>query len=300
MPPYIHKTDPDAYDAPSAIYGFDRFHVWLDHTELPIKISTLERHCTEITVCVEQMPYNARWKLKLVALQPTIKFLQLLVEALGSNIAVLLTYVEIACDIPANGSEQALLWRDNFMAKASMKSQRGTVVLDKHDTTYYFGSRYKVKKQAHKKVKEAAQTLRDNVLAVYADKPSKLNNAQPVDGDLPCLHIENRTSGTAALVAHGIVSLSDLILFNHQRFWDEHLIAYLLPKPTKLGRILVAVNKSNPGISDTAIVKQAHAWKKRYLIEGNFIMHNAIINKRAIAKYFDSHLFTDWIKTLNQ
>lgn len=291
MHPFIYKTAPDTYVAPSVIYGLDRFTVWLDHTELTIKKSILERHCTKITVCLEQMPYNARWKLKLVILQPTIKFLQLLVDALGSNIAALLTYVEIACDLPAKNAEQALLWRDDLMAKASMKSQRGTVRLDKRGTTFYFGSRYKVKKQV--KVRRA------NVLTVYADKPSKLNNAGPADGNLPCLHIENRTSGAAALEAHGIVSLSDLIQFDHQRFWNEHLIVYALPGVTKLGRILAEHLNTNTNISNTALVKKAHAWERGYRIRGAFIMHNAIVANRGIEKYFDRVEFMDWVDSLD-
>lgn len=230
---------------------------------------------------------HAQWKLKIVILQPTARCLELLNRATGNHIATQLTYVEIACDLNANSAEQALRWRNDLMSKARMKSQRGTVVLEECGTTFYFGSRNNRKK------------LRANVQAVYADKPSKLKNARPVENDRPCLHIENRTSGATALAAHGIVSLSDLIQFDHQRFWNEHLIVYALPGVTKLGRILAEHFNTDISISDTALVKKAHVWRKRYQIRDKFIMHNAIVANRGIEKYFDRVKFIDWVNTLD-
>lgn len=52
----------------------------------------------------------------------------------------------------------------------------------------------------------------------YDDKPSK------VYGETDCFHLEAKITGVAALRRLGINSVSDLLTFNHARFWQRHFI----------------------------------------------------------------------------
>ena len=179
-----------------AVFGFDRITIWIDRSELPVQ-DILALHCTSVQMSAEQSPFQARWKLQIELFQPTKECLTLLVEALGHDISAKVTYVEIACDVPASSKYQAQAWLGEFLCSALMRSQQQTVV--SVAGTWYYGRR-------------AVDGVRcRNVLAVYADRPSKLNNAQPQAGSTVCLHIEWRASGAAALERIGIVSLVDLI-----------------------------------------------------------------------------------------
>jgi hypothetical protein len=286
----LHKTITAAGSAERAsvafrIFGFDRITVWLDRPELPISKDLLERHCTEICVHFVQMRYQARWKCRVVILQPTEQCLVLLAESLGQNIAARVTYVEIACDLPAASTRQALLWCDKFLASARPHYQRQPVVRYKTKTTYYYGRRtHNGKRRSH-------------VQVVYCDSPSKLHNARPPEGSPPCLHIEWRATGSAALERLGIVSLQDLIRFNHERFWNKHIRLYELPKKTQLGRVLAELRDDGTNVSSTALRKRATRWIEKFTIGGNFVMHNAVRDSPGIKSHLTEKTFAEWLET---
>lgn len=273
------------------ILGFDRITIWLDLPELPIAKHILDTHCTGLEVQVGQMRHNARWKCRLVILQPTSQFLVLLVKALGHDTSALVTYIEISVDLTADSRRQAWLWRNAFLASARMHYQRQPVVRDKAKTTYYYGRRTDPKTKARR---------RPNVLAVYADKPSKLNNAQPADGLPPCLHIEWRADGSAALEQLGIVSLDDLIRFDHRRFWNEHIRLYQLPKKTQLGRLLAEFCGADTNVSGTALRRRAERWMQKHGIQGKFVMHNALLGTTKLTSHLEKIAFLAWVKTVRQ
>ena len=52
----------------------------------------------------------------------------------------------------------------------------------------------------------------------YDDKPSK------VTGEIDCFHLEGKVNGVRALRQLGINSISDLLTFDHARFWQRHFI----------------------------------------------------------------------------
>jgi hypothetical protein len=52
----------------------------------------------------------------------------------------------------------------------------------------------------------------------YDDKPSK------VTGEIDCFHLEVKVNGVRALRQLGINTLSDLLAFDHARFWQHHFI----------------------------------------------------------------------------
>lgn len=288
----INHTTTDQDTEPTVIFGYDRIILYTDHPEVPSAlVDRLEKHCTSVVARVEQMPFQARWKSKLDVFQPTARGLGILNKSLGNNITAQLYYVEIACDAPANSEKQALEWRKKFLESARMRSQGQPVVCDKSITTYYYGRRTTEK-----------GTRRPNVLAVYADKPSKINNAKPDEGMPPCLHIEWRATGVNTLARYGIVSLTDLIQFGHEQFWGKHVRMHLLPKPTELGRLLAKVCGDDPNVSGSALRKRAARWKEKYTIDGNFIMHNACMpnalddDKKNLVRHLKSVTFSEWLK----
>ncbi len=285
----VNQSGADIDDAkagpePLVIFGFDRVTLWLDRPELPIALGRLKRHCTKIKVDLQQMLYQARWKLRLEIFQPTAECLELLEKALGDDIAVQLTYVEIACDFPGNGKKQTRQWRNAFLGAAKMKYQRQSVVRDK--TTWYFGRRTDGEKRS------------PQVLAVYADKPSKLNNARPSADLLPCVHIEWRATGNPVLASLGIISLGDLIQFDHRRFWNVHIRLYELPKPTALGRLLAKVYGTETNVSGSALRMRTARWIKNHTTEGKFVMHNALLTDPEIAKDLNKVPFLEWVKMM--
>ena len=139
---------------------------------------------------------------------------------------------------------------------------------------------------------------RGNVMAVYADLPSKLNNTRPTKNDPPCLHFEWRANGSNSLARLGIVSLEDLILFNHQQFWITHVTLYQLPRPTDLGRLLAKSIVADANVSGTALRKRATKWISNNSIEGTFVMHNALLATKGINRHLSTVPFMDWLKKL--
>jgi hypothetical protein len=258
------------------IFGYDRITLWLDHSELPIAIDRLKEHCTDIVATAMQMPYQARLKFKLEIFQPTLGCLRLLAGALGHNIAVSLTYVEIACDIPADNRKLAREARNTFLASVRLRYQRRPFEPEKG--SWYCGQRPDT-----------------TVTVVYADRPSKLNNARPAPGAPLCLHIEQRISGSASLAGIGMVSVDDLIQFDHQKFWNKRIYLYQLPKPTTLGRLLAKVNGADADVSGSALRKRARRWHAQHSKEDKFVMHNALLATPELARSLKKRHFLDWL-----
>ena len=284
MPQQFERKTKPYESQPKPIHAYDRVHIPLDRLELPIKLKSLKKHCTNITATTLLGKYNPRWKNEVQIFQPTKKCLRVLNNALKNDIGAKVIYAEIACDLVAKDDEQAQAWRNLFLAAVHMKYQSQSVVLDdEHGTAYYYGRR------------EAAHgNKRGHVLAVYADKPSKLNNAQPQDSAPPCFHFEWRSTGGAALERFGIASIDDLIQFDHKKFWDENIHIYLLPKKWELGQILATLCGANPNVSDEALRRRAARWLANHSLDGNFVMHNALLSTPGIEKHLKRVHFWEW------
>ena len=286
MNPKLNKIEGAPYgprNKPAEIYGFDRVGLWLSVPDLPIEQALLEEHCAKIAVVAHQMPYQARWKLQVSLHQPTTECLHLLQQALGSAISVQIEYVEIDCDVLAKTPRQALEWQDAFLATAHMRHQRQTVV--RFLNTWYWGRR------ANRSGRRA------KTLAVYADKPSKLNNARPAADALPCLHIELRADGVETSAILGLVSIQDLIDIDYPMLWEKVLRLYELPKPTALGRLLAKLNHADTEVSGTALRNRAARWKAKYTLDGKFVMHNAVRGTPGIQRHLATVSFVQWLKT---
>lgn len=267
---------------PAVIYGFDRVTVWINRPELPISFARLKNQCADVVGYAEQMAYQPNWKFRVEIFQPTSRCLRLLAKALGNDVSTLLTYVEIVCDVAADSKHQAVRWRNAFLASAQMSYQRQPVVF--FESTCYYGRR------------SAGGNRQNNVLAVYADQPSKLHNARPVSDLPPCLHIEWRASASTALARLGIICLDDLIRFDHQRFWENHVRMYQLARPTALGRLLARASGSAPDVSGIALRKRAARWTARNSILGKFVMHNALLEMSVPARRLHKIPFSEWLR----
>jgi hypothetical protein len=292
----LRRVVPDG----AVIYAFDRVTVWLDRPELPVPDQRLKSQCTALVVSLRQMRYNPRWKLKVDIFQPTIECLRRLAQALEQDVGALITYIEIACDIPTSGKKQALKWRNHFLAEARVKYQRQVVI--RHLTNWYYGRRNYYagheKPESMSGDKARHGDKRGSMLVVYADRPSKLNNSQPKETDTPSCHIECRSSGSNALSRIGIASLLDLIDFDHSKFWTEYVRLYRPLKPTNVGRILAKLSGADPNVSGTALHKRGTNWKTKHSINGKFVLHNALLETPNLRKQLETVPFIDWANSL--
>lgn len=290
-----HKSKtlaPNAGLETEVVFAFDRVRFWVDRPELPLsekQTKAIESRCSEFKVTTGQMTYQARWKARVELFQPTIGCLALMRQAMGNDVATLITYAESACDILAQGERRAVELRDAFLGSAKMLYQRQPVVPDDHWTTWYFGRRAE---------DEEDGKYRCRVLAVYADKPSKLNNARPSQTSPPDMHMELRESGAPALANDGIVSLGDVIGFNHIGMWDRHVRMYVLPRRTDLGRMLAEMAGADPNVSTTALRRRAGRWIKVHSVGGVFVMHNALLANPELVRRFQSMSFSDWLENI--
>lgn len=234
-------------DAPPdlIIHAFDRLTLQLSIAESPIPLEELKKHCTDVKATPKQMKFNARWKSEYLIRQPTPQCLILLSEALGYDVSVNLSYAEIAFDFLSSDETQACARRNHFLETAKFLHQRDPVVLSKEETTFYYGRRYVQKKRDGKLV----WVRSPRVLATYADRPSKLLNSQPPEHGMPDSHTEIRLSGSPALAHVGLVSLTDLIEFDHLAFWQANLRFYRQPPKTQLGRLLGKYKGAKPAVT---------------------------------------------------
>ncbi len=195
------------------------------------------------------------------------------------------TYVELACDLLADCEGQAQCWCDDFFATARVQYQRHPVV--RNGTLFYVGRRYNQNGQRHN----------GKVMAVYCDRPSKLNNAQPDKRLPPDLHIEFRVTGFTTLSKLGITSLDDLLQFDHRKFWDRHIQIFELPtKPTALGRLLAAASGAHTDVSGTALRRRAARWITKHSLGENFVLHNALRATPKLTPMLNSVPFTVWLE----
>ncbi|QXW18907.1 hypothetical protein KXJ72_02835 [Comamonas aquatica] len=261
----------------SPVYGADRVTIWLDRPASDAEFEELREHCTCLTVTNDQPKFQANRKCKLELFQPTRKCLRMAKEILRAETNAEPTYVELARDVTLpNRVRTALLTA--FLGSVKVPSQRSLFV--QCEGTFYCGQR-------------AESGGRDgSVLAVYADKASKINNARPDADAMECFHVELRLSGKDALRKHGIRTLEDLIVFSHKQFWGRSLTFYALPpSKTELGRLLAACCGGRADASDTAYLKRANRWLDKHSIDGQFIMHNALKATPRLERYLAK---TDW------
>lgn len=271
------------------VFNFDRVTIWVDHEELPVLWRSLECDGATVNVHPHPMRYNPRWKQRVEILQPSIRCLRRIQGALGAQVSALVSYVEIAVDVKLAERSAARRLRDAFLGSAKVRSQRATV--KRFRRTWYFGNRAK---------NGAGKT--PNVVAVYADKPSKLHDARGPSDHAGCFHLEWRASGQRNLAGKGIGALADLIDFDHKVFWETHIRLFRLPKKKFLGQRLRELTASRDEVSDSALRKRANNWIGGYLVPVDkagtravFAMHNALVETPQLERSLERVPFEVWL-----
>lgn len=272
-------------------HGYDRLKVWFDRSEIPLQIGVLLPHCRAAEFKLGEMPYGANWKSSLEIFQPTMECLKILRNAVGNDVRVLPEYAEIVIDVipPPNQPLLAKQLERAFLAAAVPKYHRREVVCVKG--TWYFERRT-----------DTGKRRRPNVLTVYSDKPSKINN-KAVEGAVPCLHIEWRVSGSEAMQRIRLRALDDLIAFSPGQFWPQHVELYAMPGSTQLGRVLSRLKGGKEDASDQAFRKRAAGWMLEHSVKSThndevFVLYNALKAKerRAFKPY--KITFKKWLNGL--
>lgn len=271
------------------IFGFDRVTLWLDRPELPCDEQILKEHCSDIHVYLGQARYQARWKLEVKIFQPTKKCLELLLNALGNTVATKITYCEIAFDLPFSSKRKLRAARNDFLSCAKVRYRRHKVI--RHKSTFYYGRRVSGEKKAGR------------VTIMYADRPSKLLNARPSDDCMPCFHLEERVTGSQELRNIGIVSLYDLLKFDHLSFWNKHLRFLECGSNKKeFGQVLAMICGAKTDVSDAALRKRTARWFDQYSIGSALgpilIMHNAMLQTAELERHLLQFTFSEWLDSL--
>jgi hypothetical protein len=256
---------------PTIEHGFDRIKVWLDQTEYPGCLDDLTPHCRGVEFTCGQMLYNAQWKSAIELFQPTQTGLRVLQHALqDSSVAQQPSETEIVIDLIPNAAHRHLAKKLEraFVTVAVPKYHRREALYEKG--TWYFERRT-----------GPNGSPREHVLTTYADRPSKLSNRHIRDGDPPCLHIEWRVTGVAAMQKLGLFTVDDLIAFQHKKFWPKHVYLHALPRKTDLGRLLARAKHASNEVSGTALRRRADRWLQQYAtptVKGRsqFVLYNAL------------------------
>lgn len=258
--------------------GFDRITMHLDRPELPFSLSLLEAHCTKVVAIPSQPRFQANRKFVLELFQPTKKCLQVIRKGLGREVCVDITYTEIARDITPFDPDHVSELHAAFLGCARMPYERD-VVLPMKGVVWYFSRDRK----------------NGNHLVVYADKPSKINNAKPKSSAPLCLHVEWRASGKEALSDVGIMALDDLINFDFDGHWDNHLKLYDMPTKTLLGHKLAKLDGGNTDASNPAYLKRANAFLARHSKHDIFVLQNALNSMPELARRLKLMTWQEWL-----
>ncbi len=304
----LNVKHPKSQPSVHVIDGFDIVTLWLDRPELPMPERRLWPHCSSVDITCYQPKYQANRKLLVRLHQPTAGCLKVLRSGIGREVGVAITSAEIARDVTLWPTSTVPSLQDAFLGSVRVPYQRDPVV--EHKGTWYYGRR-----TSNAKAQEDDQEPPDlndtstavvehekkgrrqgHVLAVYADKPSKQNNARPDETEPPCLHIEWRASGKAALEHLGIRALDDLLCFDFDRHWDARIRLHSMPTKTALGRLLAKVNCGSEDSSGTAYRKRANRWLANYEINGQFVLHNALQDERALGRKLTRITWNEWLQ----
>ena len=265
------KFLPPPYIPIAQVHGFDRIAVAIDCAAVSGPVAKLEASCRGgMTVIQRRLKFNPQWKATVELYQPSAKALRLLVnDCLAEHVGALPTYAEVAVDFIFRSHRQAAVFGDYLAQRIVMRHQRQTVHVE-DNTTIYFARRADV-----------AGNKRGRVGCMYFDRPSKLASAHQGQ---PCVHVEIRLTGSAALSAVGIASASDFLTFDHLQFWASAISLYDLPSKTELGRHIGG--RDDSGVSGTALRKRAEKFIRKASVDGQFFMHNAARLDRAVVRKF--------------
>lgn len=239
------------------VLAFDRIRIGIDSPNLSGPVKRLRRECRGgMKIMLGHQRFNPVWKCQLDLLQPSTEALDALIDCLGHNTASQVCYAELALDIIVRTRGAARALQRQLAERLVMLNQRDLVHVEQ-GTIYY-----------SRRTGESGGK-RGRVGVMYSDRRSKL--ASDFAGQ-PCVHIEIRLSGKAALASIGLASVSDLVGFDHRRFWSGAAALLELPSTKKdLGLLLGPAD-----VSDSALRKRADKFRDSCSVGKQFFMHNAV------------------------
>ncbi|THT97699.1 hypothetical protein E9531_15490 [Lampropedia puyangensis] len=266
------------------LHFYDLVTLWLDS-------STLEQgewvdECSQYTATKKLQTLNPKWKTKLELHQPSSECLKFLKKSLGTLINHQISKVEFALDIVPSEHEveAAIPLASKFLKNCYLKAVQTSLTL-KDETTWYSGQR----------------DSSDKIFVIYCDRPSK-----PARSNGDCFHMEWRLHGEA-LQAVGATTLSDLIAFDHEAFWNAKICVTKSLAQTQFGQLLHRNRQSHTQvkISDPALRKLAREWRQSFTLPygdmEQFVMHNALVKQPKLKRQLLSQQpFGEWLQELIQ
>lgn len=154
---------------------------------------------------------NGFWIFKITVHQPTPASVQILEDAVDTINARLLE-VHVSLDLETSSLADAMALQD-YLEHRLLPSTRQSKPVERFKTTTYFNR----------------LTRKGLEVAVYSDKPSKVNGA-------PCFHMDWRMIGAAILKRERLSTGSEILGLDHRDFWDRKLALWLPPSQATIAK----------------------------------------------------------------
>ena len=262
-------------------FGIDRLTFWLDQ-DARTGILHVPGDTTRATSRSARMPMNPLWRTPIDVTAPTSLWLRHLGQDVAFAAQIHITYVELAVDVSFKSPDHSTKMQAAIIGHTKFMHRRDA--LAEHMGTYYCG------KRSHAGTKNA------HVVALYADRPSKMGLAQGLAQAGICMHLEHRLSGSSTIAAAGIRTMADLIQFDHVAYHAQNNRIFQLPSQTELGRLLAA--GQGHCVADAALRKRARKWRAEHqLDDGTFFLHNALRGTSGLERHLQRAEFLPWLKS---
>lgn len=258
--------------------GVDRLKFWLDQ-DIRTKDLQADGDSTRAESISARMPMNPLWRTQVDVTAPTLGWLRHF-QHIAASAQIHVTYVELAVDILFESQALSAAMQTAIIGHVKFMHRRDAV--SEYMGTYYCGTRTQAGKRS------------PHVVAVYADRPSKMAGAHGLAQGGTCAHLEHRLSGSGPIAAAGIRTLADLIQFDHRAYHAQHNRLYHLPSQTELGGLLPPGR--NLAVDDAALRKRARKWRADHqLADGSFCLHNALRDTPGLERQLQRADFSSWL-----
>lgn len=187
-------------------FNIDRLHIFFGAKSSEDKIVQLiEAHNLKNKIIERELPKRHSLNRMLTIFQPDIALLKKLHEIFDRDGYVyVINYIELALDCATDNSKDKSTLRKYFLRHLTHTKK------DRHRVSRFY---FKMANETCYSGKQSEPIK----WVLYSDKPSKTISLAY------CVHLEWRLIGSSILEKHNILTLDDVITFDHSRFWDEHL-----------------------------------------------------------------------------
>ncbi len=246
-----------------ARFYFDRLHLYIDSSTPESKLEWLLNLNQHNKLLHQELPHYEFLNRKLELFQVRSEDLIDLADVLKGDCAI--QYVEMACDFEASKSE-LIKQLSAFFDKH--------LVIDLHPSSHKKIFYWKIYRDENNKAKDIHGVLKGtryfadaklkSVFTMYTRDQAKMNNEKA------CCHLEWRFSSVGVLKNMGLITLAQLIGFNHREFWNNKL-DIREPNLTELGQL---IGKSDKTTNRSANYKRGRRlWEKTLSLQNFLKMH---------------------------